>query len=116
MEKYIVNDSPYEINIPYKLKKRMVVDYKNIELLNEDRLRHLFDEPIQKLLLLIQQSLLRFVQTHQYREIEKELARDIEDMGFEPQMEQSNNISSLQPESSLPFSPSTIELQESESV
>ena len=117
MEKYVENNSPFEINIPYKLKKRLLRDCARIDVLDEERLRHLFDEPIQKLLMLIQQSLLRFVQTHKYREIEKELARDIEDMGFVPQ----DGDSSLRPQSSnngdsslrpmVPFSPDTFELQ-----
>eukprot|EP00485_Elphidium_margaritaceum_P016241 CAMPEP_0202734546 /NCGR_PEP_ID=MMETSP1385-20130828/188738_1 /ASSEMBLY_ACC=CAM_ASM_000861 /TAXON_ID=933848 /ORGANISM="Elphidium margaritaceum" /LENGTH=343 /DNA_ID=CAMNT_0049400913 /DNA_START=442 /DNA_END=1471 /DNA_ORIENTATION=+ len=76
--KYIKVDSPFEINISYKLKKKLINDLENIEGLNQKQLIHIFDECIHSLLLLLNDSLKRFMQTPKYKQIEKELLVQLE--------------------------------------
>eukprot|EP01084_Bolivina_argentea_P054267 99539_1 len=73
LQKYIVNGSEFEINISYKLKRKLLNDLDRIEQLEETKLVHLFDESIQSLLLLLNDCLARFVTTPKYKQIEKEL-------------------------------------------
>lgn len=80
LQKYIVNGSEFEINISYKLKKKLLSDLEDIDNLNETKLIHLFDETIQTLLWLLNDSFIRFVKTEKYKQIEKELASDTIDM------------------------------------
>ena len=75
-EKYIDNDAKFEINISYKLKKKLLADLENIDALSEEKIAHLFDECVGSLLLLLNDSLTRFVETEKYKQIEKELAVD----------------------------------------
>ena len=77
LQKYVQSGAEFEINISYKLKKKLLNDLDDIDNLNQTKLIHLFDECIQSLLLLLNDSLARFVKTAKYERIEKELANEM---------------------------------------
>ena len=78
LTKYIIFGAQFEINISYKLRKRLLRDYDNMDELDDTKVIHLFDDVIHNLLLLLNDSLTRFIKHEKFGHIKKELTMQLE--------------------------------------
>eukprot|EP01084_Bolivina_argentea_P195350 335144_1 len=82
IEKYIPNGCEFELNISYRLKYKLLSDIKNIQFIDEISLIHIFDDCIQSLLFLLYDSWLRFIQTPQYKAVQKEVQQNVDSNNY----------------------------------